>query len=73
MSRKRLLGVPPYRSRAWVLPSLLYWERHRLARIEAEVDSYADVAAWKRRCRRIQGRIQRLEAEFGRLHEAPYV
>lgn len=73
MPRKRQLNIPPCRSRFWLLPSLIYWERQRLARLDAAIDSYSDASSWKRRARAIEGRINRLEAEFRSLQEDGHV
>jgi hypothetical protein len=55
------------------LPAFIYWERQRLARLDAAIDSYPDASSWKRRARAIEGRINRLEAEFATLQEDPHV
>lgn len=65
----RTLDVPAHGSRAWRIPSMLYWDRQRLKRLDAQHELYAEASDYKRRRRSLERRIARLEAEFRDLHE----
>ena len=65
----RKLDLPFQSTRSWRLPSMLYWERQKLNRIDDARADYPNCDAFMRRKRSIERRIARLEAEFRSLHE----
>jgi hypothetical protein len=68
MVRKRLLDVPSHGSRAWRLPAIVFWLRHRREQMLADRgEHYLDDSAWKRRLTAINYRIDAVEAEMASL------
>ena len=65
----RTLGIPRFGTRSWRIPSMLYWEKQKLNRIDAERADYPNCTAYQRRRRSIERRVARLEAEFRTLYE----
>lgn len=60
----RTLGIPPCGSIAWRKPALLHWARVRRAQLLADIDSYGNSFAWKRRLHSVERKIARLQAEL---------
>lgn len=65
----RTLGIPRFGTRSWRIPSMLYWEKQKLKRIDAVRADYPDCDAFAARRRRIERRVAKLEAEFRTLYE----
>jgi hypothetical protein len=70
--RARTLDIPPHGSRAWRLPSILFWLRcRRDAMLADRGEHYTDDWAWKRRINAINRRIALVEAELAALVSLP--
>ena len=69
MAHKRLLDVPQHGMRAWRLPAILFWLRHRRAAMLADRgENYTCDHAWKRRLNAINYRIDAVEQELAALN-----